>query len=88
MKDFGSKAGGSVPLAPTQEHGPNQVSALLTPSEVAAVLKVHPKTAVRLARESILPGFRIGKHWRFRATDLKWVDSQVRLCGQPAERWG
>ncbi len=52
---------------------------LLTPIEAAERLRCHPKTALRLARAHRLPAVRLGKHWRFRESDLiAWVDSQVQ----------
>lgn len=43
------------------------------------------KTAIRLAREGELPGLRVGKHWRFRLSDLAiWTESRVRCV--PANR--
>jgi excisionase family DNA binding protein len=51
---------------------------LLTPGDAARYLKVHPKTVTRLAREDSLPSLRIGKHYRFRQSDLTaWVESGV-----------
>jgi excisionase family DNA binding protein len=59
---------------------------LRTPDEAAAYLRIHPKTAIRRARKGQLPGFRLGKHWRFRQSDLEaWVAAQVKSSGQPDE---
>jgi excisionase family DNA binding protein len=38
---------------------------LLTPTEVAARLKLHPKTVVRMAREGRIPAVKVGAGWRF-----------------------
>jgi excisionase family DNA binding protein len=47
-------------------------------AEAAAYLKIHPRTLIRMAREGLIPGFRIGKLWRFRAADLdSWAATQV-----------
>jgi excisionase family DNA binding protein len=43
---------------------------LLTPVEAAELLRIHPKTALRLARCHGIPAIRLGKHWRFRTCDL------------------
>ncbi len=57
----------------------------LTPEEVSRVLKVHPFTVTRLAREGKLPGFKVGGLWRFRK-DLfqRWLEQQsanaMKLC--------
>jgi len=58
---------------------------LLTPVEAGAYLKVHPKTAIRSARQGVIPALRYGKHWRFRKSDLvAWVDQQIKSPRQPA----
>lgn len=43
---------------------------LLTPEEAAAYLRIHPKTVIRMARNRTIPALRLGKHWRFRRSDL------------------
>jgi len=59
---------------------------LMTPQEAAAFLRIHQKTAIRLAREDELPALRIGKHWRFRSADLaRWAASKVGSACQPVE---
>jgi excisionase family DNA binding protein len=59
---------------------------LLTPEEAAAHLRIHQKSAIRMAREGKLPAFRLGKHWRFRRADLMaWTEERVQSSGQPAE---
>jgi excisionase family DNA binding protein len=37
----------------------------------AAILRIHPKTLQRLARCGQVTGYRIGKLWRFHASDLE-----------------
>ncbi len=52
--------------------------------EAAALLQIHPKTLQRLARKGELRAMRVGKLWRFRASDLHaWVD--LRLDSNPPE---
>jgi excisionase family DNA binding protein len=43
---------------------------LLTATEAAQRLGLHPKTVVRMAREGRLPAARIGNGWRFHADQL------------------
>jgi excisionase family DNA binding protein len=51
---------------------------VLNTEEAAALLKIHPKTLQRMAREGSVPAFRIGDLWRFRASALdEWVRSGV-----------
>jgi excisionase family DNA binding protein len=62
----------------------NAWTSLLTPAEAARYLRVHPKTIIRLARQQAIPALRLGKHWRFRATDLEtWAARQVQSTCQP-----
>lgn len=35
---------------------------------------LHPKTVQRMARRGDLPAYRIGKYWRYRASELsEWL---------------
>ncbi len=43
---------------------------ILTPSEVAALLKIHLKTVYKLAEKGVIPGNRIGRSWRFSRGDV------------------
>jgi excisionase family DNA binding protein len=46
--------------------------ALLTPSEVAAMFRVNPKTVTRWARAGKISAIRtLGGHRRFRAAEIK-----------------
>jgi excisionase family DNA binding protein len=46
--------------------------ALLTPSEVAALFRVNPKTVTRWARSGKISAIRtLGGHRRFRAADVR-----------------
>ena len=42
----------------------------LNSEQAAALVRVHPKTLQRLARNGRVIGYRVGKLWRFRASDL------------------
>jgi len=48
------------------------LSKILTATELAKYLRVHPYTVKRLAREGKLPGFKIGGQWRF---DQKQIEA-------------
>ena len=57
---------------------------LLTPSEVAAMFRVNPKTVTRWARAGKISAIRtLGGHRRFRASEirkfLEQVDEQTEL---------
>jgi len=43
---------------------------IMTPSEVAAMLKIHLKTVYKLAEKGVIPGNRIGRSWRFSRNDV------------------
>jgi len=48
-----------------------------TAEEVSAYLRLPQSTVYKFAQEKILPGFKVGKHWRFRReTILKWIDER------------
>ncbi len=49
---------------------PHAFEPLLDSDEAAALVKVHPKTLQRYARTGLVVGLRVGKLWRFRASDL------------------
>ena len=52
---------------------------LLTPNELSRILKLHPFTVTRLAREGKLPAFKVGGSWRFRKDEFeKWVDARSK----------
>lgn len=49
-----------------------------TPHELSRILKLHPFTVTRLAREKKLPGFKVGGVWRFRKDQFEgWVEKQT-----------
>ena len=47
---------------------------LLDSEEAAALLKIHPRTLQKLARQGEVTAIHIGKLWRFRASALdEWL---------------
>ena len=45
-----------------------------TAEEVSNYLRIPQSTIYKLAQDSVLPGFKVGKHWRFRReTILEWI---------------
>ncbi len=47
----------------------------LTPNEIAKMLRIHPFSVTRLARQKKLPGFKVGGVWRFRKDQFEaWID--------------
>jgi len=54
---------------------PNAFEPLLDSSEAAALLKIHPKTLQKMARNGEITAIQIGKLWRFRASALnEWLE--------------
>ena len=59
---------------------------IMTPSEVAALLKIHLKTDYKLAERGVIPGNRIGRSWRFSRSDvLELVSSKTLTLGETTE---
>ena len=51
---------------------------LLNSEEAAAMLKIHPKTLQKMARNGEITGIQIGKLWRFRASVLNaWLNQKM-----------
>jgi excisionase family DNA binding protein len=53
--------------------------------EAARLLgNIHVKTLQRYARRRLLPGYQIGGHWYFRASELdSWLHSRINLNCHP-----
>ena len=64
----------------------SQFEPLLDPKQASALLRVHQKTLVRLAREGRVPAIRVAKHWRFRASALNlWLAGQETGVGSSGQ---
>lgn len=49
----------------------------LTVEEVATYLRLPLSTVYKLVQDKKLPGFKVGKHWRFRRETIeKWINDQ------------
>lgn len=49
---------------------------ILTLPEMAALLRVPKATMYKLAQLGRVPGFKVGKHWRFLRRDVEeWLDT-------------
>lgn len=60
--------------APTPADVPRDI---LTLADVCEWLCVGSKTIVKLVETDGLPGFRIGRKWRFRRADVQaWLDAK------------
>ena len=48
-----------------------------TAEEVAVYLRLPQSTVYKLAQDKVLPGFKVGKHWRFRRESiLDWIKTR------------
>lgn len=56
---------------------------ILTLRELAAYLKITPRTVYRLLADRKLPALRVGHAWRFRKSE---VDEWARSGGNPQGR--
>jgi excisionase family DNA binding protein len=60
---------------------------LLDDTEASALLGLHPKTLQKLARVGQVPAYRVGRFWRYRASDLEmWLRSGANSDRQPVDR--
>jgi len=72
MPDLASKPTGRV-----ENPGPT-FETLLDSDEAAALLKIHPKTLQKMARNGQITGVQIGRLWRFRASILNdWLHRKM-----------
>jgi excisionase family DNA binding protein len=52
-------------------------SEFLTAEEVAEYLRLPLSTVYKLVQDKRLPGFKVGKHWRFRKDAIQnWIKDQ------------
>lgn len=61
-------------------------SEFLTAEEVAEYLRLPLSTVYKLVQDKKLPGFKVGKHWRFRSeTLLGWIKERENKIKNPDE---
>ncbi|PYP92023.1 MAG: hypothetical protein DMG65_05230 [Candidatus Angelobacter sp. Gp1-AA117] len=62
---------------------------LLDSEDAARLLRIHPKTLQKMARNGEIQAVKIGKLWRFRASHLNaWINTRIcnsdkRCCTTP-----
>ena len=60
-------------------------SEFLTAEEVAEYLRLPLSTVYKLVQDKRLPGFKVGKHWRFRKDTIqKWI-KELEVKNEPAD---
>jgi excisionase family DNA binding protein len=61
----------------------NTMEKLLTTKEAADILVINPKVLERKAKRGEIPAFKVGKFWRYRASELdRWITSQLQSARQ------
>ena len=61
----------------------------LTPNEISKILKLHPFTVTRLAREGKLPAFKVGGVWRIEKQQFEnWIGQKESVSQNNAQRSG
>jgi len=60
---------------------------IMTLSEVSEYLRVSPTTVYRLVNTGILPGFKLGKDWRFNKAQIRQFVKQETERQQQRKRW-
>ena len=64
-------------MSTIEEQTASGLPELLDVNQVATYLGLHPGTVVQFARRGALPGFKVGREWRFRADDIRaWLEEQ------------
>jgi excisionase family DNA binding protein len=60
---------------------------IMTPSEAAAYLRISVATLQRLSRSGEIPGFHVGKLWRYRKSALdEWMFAKVSFFRHPCRK--
>ena len=50
---------------------------IMKPTEVAEYLRIPLRTLYKLCNEGHVPATRVGKHWRFRKSEIdRWFDKR------------
>ena len=59
------------------------IDEILTASEVASLLHMHPRTVYKLVKQGSLPGRKFGGGWRFSRRDIMQMISPVVSAAGP-----
>jgi excisionase family DNA binding protein len=62
---------------------PSQFEPLIDDQQAASLLgNIHPKTLQRMARRGQVPAYRVGRYWRYRASELDAWLTEVKSGSQ------
>src|SRR5882724_13196847 len=71
-------------LKPSQESKPSFEQLIGSPEAAKLLGNIHVKTLQRYARHRRVPGYQIGGHWYFRASELdSWLRSRLNSSCHP-----
>jgi len=58
-----------------------------TAEEVSIYLRIPQSTTYKLAQDKVLPGFKVGKHWRFRRESIiEWIREKEKTKNSSTEK--
>jgi excisionase family DNA binding protein len=78
LNELGAAEPPGARAAVAATRSPPAFEPLLDSEEAAQLVGIHPKTLQKLARADVVPAHRIGKLWKFRASELdEWLRSGV-----------
>jgi excisionase family DNA binding protein len=85
MKDETKGNAAAVIRSSPSQKPPHTFEPLIGSCEAARLLgNIHVKTLRRYARDGRVPGYQIGGHWYFRASELdSWLQSRINLSCHP-----
>ncbi len=59
---------------------------LLTANEVSEYLRIPKSTLYKLVQEGKIPGFKVGRHWRFRRAVVQaWIKEQENAVNSKSQ---
>jgi excisionase family DNA binding protein len=86
-RNAGEASAVPLPRTPSQKLKHSFEPLMGSPEAAKLLGNIHVKTLQRYARRGSLPGYQIGGHWYFRASELDvWLQSRINSNRQPADR--
>jgi excisionase family DNA binding protein len=69
---------------PVNGKGLQGIEKLLNSDQTGEILGICPKVVERMAKRGEIPGFKVGRFWRFKLSALeKWIDTKLESTRQP-----
>jgi excisionase family DNA binding protein len=64
-----------------------EIDEFWTAEEVSTYLRTPLSTIYKLAHDKVLPGFKVGKHWRFRREKIvDWIKQKEEYLAKQTPR--